>query len=81
LPQVGALPKAFFQLLTSVKRVGVQFTEDFGTTLPGYMDSTKLLGYNPKAASPVLILYSAISLIQTGLIVLEVKVCCQEIHW
>ncbi len=52
LPQVGALPKAFFQLLTSVKRVGVQLTEDFGTTLPGYMDSTKLLGYNPKSSQP-----------------------------
>ncbi len=52
LPEVSAVPKAFFRLLTSLKRVGIQYTEDFGTTLPGYMDSTKLLGYNPKSREP-----------------------------
>jgi cell surface protein SprA len=52
LPEVGTVPKIFFGLLTSVKRVGVQLTEDFGTTLPGYMDSTKLIGYNPKSRQP-----------------------------
>ncbi|MBS1759174.1 MAG: cell surface protein SprA [Bacteroidetes bacterium] len=52
LPQVGVVPKAFFRLLTSLKRVGIQVSEDFGTTLPGYMDSTKLLGYNPRSSEP-----------------------------
>lgn len=52
LPQVGTLPKIFLQLLTAVKRVGIQYTEDFGTTLPGYMDSTKIMGYNPKSGEP-----------------------------
>lgn len=52
LPEVGGVAKTFFRLLTSVKRVGIQLTEDFGTTLPGYMDSTKLVGYNPKSREP-----------------------------
>ena len=44
LTQIGAMPKFFLRLLTSLKRMGIQYTEDFGTTLPGYMDSTKILG-------------------------------------
>ena len=38
------LPRFAAGLVTSFKRVGIQYTEDFGTTLPGYMDSTKILG-------------------------------------
>jgi cell surface protein SprA len=52
LPNVGAVPRFFAKLLTSVKRVGIQYTEDMGTTLPGYMDSTRILGYNPKSRQP-----------------------------
>jgi len=52
LPEIAAVPKFFLQILTSLKRVGIQYTEDFGTTLPGYMDSTKILGYNPKSRQP-----------------------------
>ncbi len=52
LPEVGNVTKFFFRLITSLKRVGIQYTEDFGTTLPGYMDSTKILGYNPKSSQP-----------------------------
>ncbi len=52
LPEIGNLPKFFLRLITSLKRVGIQYTEDFGTTLPGYMDSTKLIGYNPKSRQP-----------------------------
>ncbi len=44
LPENSAVPKFFLRLFTSLKRVGIQYTEDFGTTLPGYMDSTKVLG-------------------------------------
>jgi cell surface protein SprA len=39
-------------LLTSLKRVGIQYTQDFGTTLPGYMDSTKFLGNNFESGAP-----------------------------
>ena len=52
LPQVGTVPKFFAKIITSLKRVGIQYTEDFGTTLPGYMDSTHLLGYNLKSGQP-----------------------------
>ena len=52
LPVIGNVPKFFLRLATSLKRVGIQYTEDFGTLLPGYMDSTKLLGYNPKSGEP-----------------------------
>jgi len=52
LPEISNIPKFFLRLLTSLKRVGIQYTEDMGTTLPGYMDSTKVLGYNPKSSEP-----------------------------
>lgn len=52
LPQVSTVPRVFMQLLTSLKRVGIQYTEDMGTTLPGYMDSTRVLGFNPKSGEP-----------------------------
>lgn len=52
LPQVGKLPKFFLRLLTSVKRVGIQYNQDFGTILPGYMDSTQVLGQNLRSMEP-----------------------------
>ena len=52
LPQIGKVPKFFMQLLTSVKRVGVQYTEDLGTLLPGYLDSTQVLGMNLRSERP-----------------------------
>jgi|CXWL01.1.fsa_nt_gi cell surface protein SprA len=52
LPEIGNVPKFLLRLLTSVKRAGIQYTEDFGTTLPGYMDSTQFLGSNFKSRQP-----------------------------
>lgn len=52
MPQVGKLPRTFVQLLTSVKRVGIQYTEDLGTLLPGYLDSTEVLGMNLRSHNP-----------------------------
>ncbi len=52
LPEVGGAMRLAAGLLTSVKRVGIQYTEDFGTTLPGYMDSTHILGANLKSRQP-----------------------------
>ncbi|MBK5270797.1 MAG: cell surface protein SprA, partial [Bacteroidia bacterium] len=52
LPEIGAAPKFLLKLLTSLKRVGIQYTQDFGTTLPGYMDSTTLLGNDFKSGQP-----------------------------
>jgi cell surface protein SprA len=52
LPEIGAVPKFFLRIATAVKRVGIQYTEDMGTTLPGYMDSTRVLGHNLKSNEP-----------------------------
>lgn len=52
MPEIAAVPKFFLRLATSLKRAGIQYTEDYGTTLPGYMDSTQLLGTNLKTGQP-----------------------------
>jgi cell surface protein SprA len=52
LPHVGAVPKFFAQMVTSLKRISVQYTEDMGTLLPGYLDSTKVLGMNLGSRNP-----------------------------
>ncbi|HEY0750037.1 MAG TPA: cell surface protein SprA, partial [Chitinophagaceae bacterium] len=52
LPHVGTIPKFFTKILTSVKRIGFQYTEDLGTLLPGYLDSTRMLGMNMKSNAP-----------------------------
>ena len=51
-PEIGGALRFVTGLATSLKRVGLQYTEDFGTTLPGYMDSTRILGYNPSSGQP-----------------------------
>lgn len=52
LPYVGTVPKLFAKLATSLKRINVQYTEDMGTLLPGYLDSTKILGMNTGTGNP-----------------------------
>lgn len=52
LPEIGNVPKFLLRLATSLKRANIQYTEDFGTTLPGYMDSTRIIGYNTKSGQP-----------------------------
>lgn len=46
LPEVGGAEKFFVRLATMLKRVNVDYTENMGTILPGYMDSTNYLGAN-----------------------------------
>jgi cell surface protein SprA len=52
LPYVSGVPKFFAKMATSLKRINVQFTEDLGTLLPGYLDSTRVLGMNPRSNNP-----------------------------
>ncbi len=52
MPELNKATKLAVGVLTAVKRVSVQYTEDMGTTLPGYMDSTRIMGYNPKSREP-----------------------------
>ncbi|MCW3118189.1 MAG: hypothetical protein JWM28_2271, partial [Chitinophagaceae bacterium] len=44
--QIGTVPKFFLRMITSLKRVNIQYGQDMGTLLPGYMDSTRVLGMN-----------------------------------
>ena len=52
LPEVGGIVKGVAKLATSVKRVGIQYTETAGTLLPGYLDSTRALGQNWRSMQP-----------------------------
>jgi cell surface protein SprA len=52
MPELSGAAKTILSLATSVKRVGIQYTEDYGTTLPGYMDSTILMGTNFNSHQP-----------------------------
>ena len=52
LPQVNGIVKGVAKVITSVKRVGIQHSETAGTSLPGYLDSTKFLGQNWKSMQP-----------------------------
>lgn len=51
-PVVGDFVKGIAKLATSVKRIGVQYTETAGTSLPGYLDSTRVLGQNFNSMQP-----------------------------
>ena len=52
LPEVKGITKGVARLATSLKRVGIQYTETSGTLLPGYLDSTRVLGQNWKSMQP-----------------------------
>lgn len=48
----GGLVKGLMRVLMSLKRVQVNYTENAGTRLPGYIDSTKVLGMNWASMAP-----------------------------
>jgi cell surface protein SprA len=50
--RIAGVPKFFLRMLTSLKRIGIQYNEDMGTLLPGYMDSTRVFGLNPVSGNP-----------------------------
>lgn len=52
LPQLPVAVKVIGRIITSVKRVSVQYSETGTTSLVGYTDSTKLLGMNPSSNAP-----------------------------
>lgn len=49
---ISPVPKFFLRLATALKRIGVQYNEDMGTLLPGYMDSTRFFGLNTRNGNP-----------------------------
>ena len=52
LPYVSPALKVFGKLLTSLKQVNITASENGGTRLPGYMDSTRYLGQNFNSMAP-----------------------------
>lgn len=50
--QVPGMVKTATRLATSLKRIGVQYTENSGTDLPGYLDSTVAFGQNWRSMNP-----------------------------
>lgn len=48
----SGLVKGLMRVLMSLKRVQVNYTENAGTRLPGYIDSTKVLGMNWASMAP-----------------------------
>jgi cell surface protein SprA len=51
-PAPGGAARFFGRMLLSLKRIGVQYNEDMGTTLPGYLDSTQFFGHNFRSSEP-----------------------------
>lgn len=52
VPEVTDIERFTGRLLTMVKRTTVNISENAGSTLPGYMDSTRFLGINTSSGAP-----------------------------
>lgn len=52
MPEIGTAGRIFGKLLTAVKSINFNYSENFNTRLPGYIDSTVLLGQNWKSRAP-----------------------------
>ncbi|HYF29687.1 MAG TPA: cell surface protein SprA [Chitinophagaceae bacterium] len=50
--QLNGFTKALGRILTSVKRVSINYTENATTTIYGYTDSTQLIGTNLRSGAP-----------------------------
>lgn len=50
--EISPILKAVMKPLLSIKRIGINYTENAGTRLPGYIDSTKVLGMNWASMAP-----------------------------
>lgn len=51
-PKMNAAVKVGAQLLTMIKHVGVTYSEDYNSRVPGFMDSTQLIGQDWKSMQP-----------------------------
>ncbi|MEO6819699.1 MAG: cell surface protein SprA [Ginsengibacter sp.] len=52
LPEINGVVRAFGKLLTSIKSVNATFSQNANTRLPGYTDSTQILGQNFNSMAP-----------------------------
>ena len=51
-PQLKGLPKALAMILTSLKRVTVNYSDNSSSAIYGFLDSTQLLGMDLKTSEP-----------------------------
>lgn len=51
-PKVSGVVRFFGRLLTMLKRTTINYSEQGGTVLPGYMDSTQVMGVNTASSEP-----------------------------
>ncbi len=51
-PAVEAILDAVFRVVLGVKRVTVNYTQNYSTTVPGYMLTPKFMGYTPGQGGP-----------------------------
>ena len=50
--QLSTFERAVGSVVTMVKRVSVNYTENYRSTLPGFMDSSRVLGNNFRSSAP-----------------------------
>lgn len=50
--ELGGITRTFGKLLTMVKAVNIDYSEDYSSRLPGYMDSTQYIGQNWNSMAP-----------------------------
>jgi cell surface protein SprA len=51
-PGPGKVTRFIGRFFTALKNVGIEYNEDAGTTLPGYLDSTEFFGHNFRSGNP-----------------------------
>jgi cell surface protein SprA len=51
-PELSGLPKALAKILTSLKHITVNYSDNSSSTISGYMDSTRALGMNLRDLQP-----------------------------
>lgn len=51
-PELGALERSVGKFLTMFKNISVNYSENYRSRLPGYMDSTRFIGQNFKSMAP-----------------------------
>ena len=52
LPELSAFVKGVGKIITSIKRVNLTYSEGATSFIPGYTDSTKILGQNLRSGAP-----------------------------
>ncbi len=52
LPEIKGIARVFGKLFTSIKSINATLSQNSNTRLPGYTDSTKILGENFKSMAP-----------------------------